>query len=68
MKERKNGSGSAADVRIPYSIEREREKDTDMEEKAKARLRESRLLTASGHGGEFTQPSLRLFLHVCSSW
>ena len=36
---------------------------TDMQEKVKTRLRESRLLAPGG--GEFTQPSLRLFLHVC---
>ena len=30
-------------------------------------MRESRLLAPSGHGREFTQPSLRLFLHICSS-
>ena len=43
------------------------ERYTDMQEKVKARLRESRLLAPSGRGGgEFTEPSLRLFLHVCS--
>ena len=37
-----------------------------MKETVKARLRESRLLAPSGRGGgQSTQPSLRLFLHVC---
>ena len=36
-----------------------------MQEKAGARLREYRLQAHSGRwGGEFTQPSIRLFLHV----
>ena len=41
-------------------------KITDMQEKMKARLRESRLLAPSGRGRKFTQPSLRLFLHICT--
>ena len=41
---------------------------TDMQEKMKARLRESRLLAPSGRGREFTQPSLRLFLHICRAY
>ena len=31
------------------------------------RLRESRLLAPSGRQREFTQPSLRLFLHICTN-
>ena len=37
-----------------------------MQETTKDRLRESLLLDPSDRGGgEFTQPSLRIFLHVC---
>ena len=35
-----------------------------MQEKVKARLSDSSLLAPSGRGGEFRQPSHRLFLHV----
>ena len=36
-----------------------------MQKNMKARLRESWLLAPSGRGGEFTQPSLYLFLQIC---
>ena len=38
---------------------------TDMQEKAEARLREARLLLPLAMAGEFTQPSLHIFLDVC---
>ena len=40
---------------------------TEMQEKKmRARLRESRLLAPSGRGGYVTQPSICLFLHICT--
>ena len=38
---------------------------TEVGERVVPRLRESRLMTPSGHGGEFTQPRDYSFAHPC---